>query len=281
MEFSSEQKDIAKRLSYGASLFRSYFYKDDSFKKQFKDNFQALVCFSENYAYQRQGAAPAYPEIAMKALQNRFGQGIKSVTITDAKEVWKDYQEIAGNQYHVKVNKKLNPMCSDNGLLTIMANKNIMNLASYVNRLIQNNQTKEAHELIDDIRGIGPKIASLYLRDIAYLGKIPEKGIKDQYYLQPVDTWIEQALSIIFGEKKPEVLMEKQEMIVNLCKMADVSPIAFSQGAWMLGSQIAGDYSKFQQLAKGQNAKAIIKEHIEERKRYVSDAEHWLTQFPE
>jgi hypothetical protein len=282
MEFTSEQKEITKRLSYGSNLFRSYFYKDDSFKGQFEDNHQALICFFENYAYQRQGAAPAYSEIAVKSLKNRFSRGARSVTIADAKEVWKDYQEIARNEYNnLGVNRTHNPMCSDNGLLTVMAKKNITNLASHIKSLIQNNQTKEAHELVDDIRGIGPKIASLYLRDIAYLGRIPENRIKDQYCLQPVDTWIEQTLSIIFGDRKPKVLRKKQEMIVNLCEIANVSPIAFSQGAWMLGSQVAGDFSTFQQLAKGRNAKAIIKEHIEERKRYVSDAEHWLMHWPE
>lgn len=269
MEFSQEQKEMAKRLSFGAELFRRYFYKDDSFEEQFEDNDQALVCFFENYGYQRQGAAPAYSEIAGKVLKNRLDRRLRFVTITDAQEVWKDYVEIARNEYNnLGVNKTHNPMCSDNGLLTVMAKKNITNLASYVRSLIQNNQTKEAHELVDDIRGVGTKIASLYLRDIAYLGSITEDRIKDQYCLQPVDTWIEQTLSIVFGDRKPNVLRKKQEMIVNLCEVSNVSPIAFSQGAWMLGSQVAGDYSIFQQLAKGQNAKAIIKEHIEEKIRF-------------
>jgi len=282
MGFNPEQVKIARRLSYGAELFQSYFFRNPFFHEQFDDGYKALICFVENYAYQRQGAAPAYSEIAVKALKNSFNRGARSVTIVDAKQVWKDYQKIARNEYNnLEVNRTHNPMCSDKGLLTVMAKKNITNLASHVKSLIQNNQTKEAHELVDDIRGIGTKIASLYLRDIAYLGRIPENRIKDQYYLQPVDTWIEQTLSIIFGDRKPKVLMKKQEMIVNLCEMANVSPIGFSQGAWMLGSQVAGDYSTFQQLAKGQNAKAIIKEHIEERKRYVSDAERWLMHWPE
>jgi len=273
---------MAKRLSYGANLFRSYFYKDKSFNEQFEDNYQALICFYENYAYQRLGAARAYPEIAVKALQNRFNLSIKSITITDATEVWKNYQEIARNEYNnLGVNKTHNPMNSDDGLLTIMAEKNIINIASHVRNLLKNNQTREAHELVDDVRGTGTKIASLYLRDVAYLGKLPENMIKDPYYLQPVDTWIEQTLSIIFGNEKPKVLKEKQELIIKLCEKANVSPIAFNQGAWMLGSQVAGSYLAFQQLARGQNAKIIIKEHIEERKRYVSDAERWLQDWSE
>lgn len=277
MEFTEEQKEMAIRLSWGAGLFQSYFYGDTSFTEQFKDNFQALVCFFDYYAYSRQGAPSAYPKIAIKALQNKFMSGVKSITIADAKEVWRNYQEIARNEYNnLGVNRKLNPMHSDKGILTKMAKENIVNLASHVKSLIQNNQTKEAHEFVDDIRGIGTKIASLYLRDIAYLGKIPENTIKDSYYLQPVDTWIEQAISIIFGQGKPRILRKKQEMIVKLCETANVSPIAFNQGAWVLGRQVADDYSTFKQITRGQNVRAIIKEHIEEKKRYVLDVERLL-----
>lgn len=282
MEFTEEQKEMAIRLSRGANLFQSYFYKDTSFKEQFEDNYHALICFFKYYAYSRQGAASAYPKIAEKALQNRFMRSVKSITIADAEEVWKNYQEIARNEYNnLGVNKKLNPIRSDKGILTKMTKKNIINLASHVRSLIQNNQTKEAHDLVDDIRGVGTKIASLYLRDIAYLGRIPENTIKDSYYLQPVDTWINQAISIIFGQGKPKVLRKKQEMIVELCETANVSPIAFSQGAWVLGSQVAGDYLTFKHLARGQNGKAIIKKHIDEKKRYVSDAERCLPDWAE
>lgn len=282
MEFTSEQRDMAKRLSYGAVLFQSYYHKDSSFREQFRNNYQTLVCFLENYAYERQGAAPAYPKIAMRALGKRFGQRISSVTVEDATIIWKSYQEIARNEFsNLRVNRTHNPMSSDNGLLKVMVRNNITNLATHTRNLIQNKQTKQAYKLITDIRGIGTKIASLYLRDITYLSRLPEEEIEDQRYLQPVDTWIEQTLSIIFGGAKPRSLKKKQEIIVALCHAAGVSPIAFSQGAWMLGSRLAGDYSTFKQLAKGQNAKAIIQRHIEERRIYVSEAEHWLENWPE
>jgi len=283
MEFTSEQIKIAKRLSYGGNLFRSYFFRNSSFIEQFENNYQALVCFVENYAYQRQGApTSSYSKIAKKSIENRFSSNMKSVTLMDAKEVWKDYKEIAKNEFNnLEVNKTHNPMSSDSGILTVMAKKNITNFASYIKGSIQNNQTKDAHELVDSIRGIGSKIASLYLRDIAYLGKIPENRIREQYYLQPVDTWIEQTLSIILGKKKPKVLKEKQKIIGDLCKAANVSPIAFSQGAWVLGSEISGDFNTFQQIAKGENAVSIIKDYLKEEKEYVSKIEQFLNHWPE
>lgn len=283
LEFTPRQIKIAKRLSYGANLFQRYFFRDSLFSEQFEDAYKALVCFVENYAYQRQGApASSYSKIAKKAIKNRFNDSIESVTLADAKETWKDYLEIAKKEYNnLKVNEKRNAMKSDSGILTVMANRNITNLASYTKGLIQNNQTKEAHSLLTSIRGVGTKISSLYLRDIAYLGKLPESKIKDQYCLQPVDTWIEQTLSIIFGNEKPRGLREKQERIVDLCKTANVSPIAFSQGAWMWGSQISGDFNTFRQIAEGRNIKSIVEEHIQEMKNYVSELERLLQNWPE
>ena len=281
MDFTPEQKDIVRRLSYGADLFQCYFYRDSCFNKQFEDNYQAVICFVQNYAYERQGAAPAYPKIAVKALKNRFNQKIESITIVDAEEVWNDYLKIAKTEFNdLSVNRTHNPMSFDNGVLKVMVYRDVANLATHIKKMIQSNRTKNAHEIVKNIRGIGTKIASLYLRDIAYLGKIPENQIESKHYLQPVDTWIEQTLSIIFGDEKPTTLMEKQRIIVDLCETANVSSIAFSQGAWMFGSQIAGDYLTFQQLAIGKNARAIIEEHIEEKRRYVSDAERWLQQLP-
>jgi len=73
MEFTSGQIKMAKRLSYGANLFQRYFFRDPLFREQFEANYKALVCFVENYAYQRQGApASSYSKIAKKAIENRF-----------------------------------------------------------------------------------------------------------------------------------------------------------------------------------------------------------------
>jgi len=282
MEFTVNQIKIAKRLSYGAKLFQGYFFRNSLFYEQFKDGYKALICFVEHYAYERQGAARAYSEIAKKAIKNQFNSSVKSVTLTDAEETWRHYKGIAKSEYNnLGVNSSHNPMNSDNGILTVMAKRNIINLASYVKGLIQNNQTKQAHRLLTSIRGVGAKIASLYLRDIAYNGKLAESRIKDQCYLQPVDTWIEQALSVIFGNEKPKVLKEKQEIIVKLCKVANVSPISFNQGAWVLGSQIAGDFKAFQQIAEDHDVKQIINEHIKEKKYYVHELERLLQNWPE
>ena len=285
MEFTLEQIKIAKRLSYGANLFQSHFFRDSLFREQFEDSYKALICFVENYAYQRQGAPiKAYAEIAKMAIEQVFEGDISSVSKNDAQQVWKKYQEIAVREFNdLKVNERNNPLNSNGGVVSLLADGQIRNnnLALLVRHLLEDKKTKEAHKLIVSIRGIGTKIGPLYLRDIAHLGSIPESKIEDQYLLQPIDTWLNQALSILFGSDVPRKLKEKQEKIVKLCEQANVSPTAFNEGAWVLGSEIAVDYKTFQQIAGGQNVKSIIKEHIEEKKNYVSELELLLQNWPE
>jgi len=280
MQFEKEQLEIAKRLTTGAAIYQNCYLSDTMFKEQFANEYQALVCFISNYAYERQGAAAAYPVIAERAIEKVFHKEIKSVTHAHVQMAWGACKEIATDDFNnLQLNATHNPMHSQNGILAIMAEQGIHNIALHIKGLIEKDKTREAHELIDSVRGIGPKIASFYLRDIVYLAKLTESKIKDQFYLQPVDTWLEQALSIIFGARAPTKLREQQEIIVNLCKEADCSPIAFNQGAWVLGSQIAGDYNTLQKLAKNEKAKEIIESHISETKAYLAEVEKIVNEF--
>ena len=285
MQFTQRQIEIARRLSLGASFFQNVHMNDLLMKEQFEDSYKALQCFIENYAYQRQGAPmKAYADIGKMTIKRIFNGDIRLVTRANVQEAWKKYQEIAEKEFNrLGVNERNNPLSPDGGILSLLASGEVTdnNLSVHVKHLLENRKTRDAYRLVENVRGIGVKIAPLYLRDIAHLGRIPESKIKDEYLLQPIDTWLNQALSILFGIDVPRKLKEKQETIVNLCERANVSPIAFNEGAWVLGSQIAGDYKTFQQIAEGQNVKSLIKEHIDETKNYVSELERLLQNWPE
>ena len=281
MPFTEEQIEIAKKLCLGATIYCNYHLRNAIHRNQFKDSHQALVCFVQNYAYERQGAAATYPVIAEKSIEKVLSNRIGLFDLNDAKRVWKIYKEIAKNEFNnLKINATHNPLNSDNGILTTMVNEQIKNLAVYVRDMIQNGNTRKVHKLLVNVRGIGTKITSFYMRDIVYLGGLDELKIKDAHYLQPIDTWLEQTLSIIL-EDVPKKLEEKQRTIVELCKEADVSQIAFNQGAWVLGSQIAGNFSSFREILKGRNAKSIIQKRIKEREEYLSEMRRLLRNWPD
>ena len=292
-----EQKQIAKTLASFAPAYQNAILKIDqneNWKKQFdendendpKANYIALEFFLDHFAYERRVKVEAYPAIAKRTLKAVFKDRLENIQLiqTDAKQVWERYEQIAAEEFELERNKlnwRLNPMFSDGGVLTKMANaenKGILNIANYVKALIEDEKTSKAYSFIISIRGIGPKIASFYLRDIAYLGKIDEKEIKEPFYLQPLDTWLNQALSIMKKEKvnlkTNKERQDAQKMIVKLCKQADCSPIAFNQGAWFAGSQIAGERSKFKEIALGDTK--IVEDYVEKQRHYFSEIEKAL-----
>jgi hypothetical protein len=71
-------------------------------------------------------------------------------------------------------------------------------------------------------------------------------------------------------------LHEKQKLIIELCQHANVSPIAFNQGAWVLGSQIASNYYAFKNLLMGEASKSIIQNRIREREEFVNHMKQLL-----
>lgn len=83
---------------------------------------------------------------------------------------------------------------------------------------------------------IGPKVASLYLRDVVSLyqleGKVPDEFA---FCLQPVDVWVRKLAhkTGIVGDGAND--REIQEAIVALCKEYGCSPLQFNQGAWYVG----------------------------------------------
>jgi len=78
-----------------------------------------------------------------------------------------------------------------------------------------------------------------------------------------------------------DIIEEKQRKIVELCKETDVSQIAFNQGAWVIGSQIAGNFNFFRQILKGRNAQSIIEKRIKEREEYLSEMRRLLRNWPD
>jgi hypothetical protein len=271
MQFTSSQIEAVKRLASFGSVYRNTFINHPNFKKQFTDNYTALHCFLETYAYEHQGSAKAYPIIATQTIEKIFNGKVETVSSTHCSEAWQTYQYIAKNDFNeLRVNPTHNPMNNYDGVLSIMAQQKVSNLAEYTKNLLEKDGAKKAHEFIDEIKGIGPKIASFYLRDIVCLSGLDENKIQDSFYLQPFDTWLEQAFSLI--TKNGETSLEsKQRTLVELCKVANCSPVAFNQGSWIVGSQIAGDFQSFRRIAFDENSKELIEEYIQEQETLLKE----------
>jgi hypothetical protein len=121
-------------------------------------------------------------------------------------------------------------------ILTYIMKLDAKNIVSHSINEIKNNRLSTLFRDLMTITQIGPKIASMYLRDLVTLFSLDVKK-EDFYYLQPVDTWVKkfaQKLEIINNNENGEALIRNK--IVDECLENQISPIAFNQGAWFLST---------------------------------------------
>jgi len=87
------------------------------------------------------------------------------------------------------------------------------------------------------VNGVGPKIASLFLRDVV-LRRGSYSGA-DRELLQPVDIWVQRAAaSLWFGGVVPSFDVVARR-IVTECANDGVNPELVNAGMWYFGAQVA------------------------------------------
>lgn len=257
----------------------SYLFRENYPIELPKDAFSALLNFVTIYSYERQGSPRAYRTIARRVLNEIFKGNIEKITQKEVDSAWVLYKRIAKEDYNdLGTNEKLNSLNSDEGVLKRLAEKGERNIYNYVKMLLKDDQVKKAYGFMVSIRGTAQKIASLYLRDIAYIELEPTKHY--HHLFQPIDTWIKQAIKIILSytsDKAPTIDMGKKKLIVELCRKAGCSPIEFNQGAWYAGSVIAEDYGTLKHITENrENAEELIMEKIKESEKLIYSMKNWL-----
>jgi Holliday junction resolvasome RuvABC DNA-binding subunit len=121
--------------------------------------------------------------------------------------------------------------------------------------------TANVQHAIQNINGIGPKIASLFLRDIAVMYNI--FPAKDRHLLQPVDVWVKRAFERLTDHHNPDVETIERGIIKEAARI-NVLPEAINQGMWYFSSQIAdSEYRLSEALDDFGYAKVLIQEYIE------------------
>jgi hypothetical protein len=86
------------------------------------------------------------------------------------------------------------------------------------------------------INGVGAKIASLFLRDVALVYGIEPQ--KSRELLQPIDVWVKRYVYRWAGKMSDA---KCAKWIVENCRLAGASPEKVNAGMWYFGALIAGD----------------------------------------
>jgi len=227
------------------------------------DKVEAICLFLGGYAFERQGRDPSYAHAAVTAIQEAIEEAIEEARIqpglpideTVKQTVWNRFSESLQGQ---NLNQERNPLCHvyGNGCKCIWCVFNDQNIISVATQSLRNGQVEQIWNRFQDIRGVGPKIASFFLRDLAV--KYELAPIQGRHLLQPVDVWVRRTVHQLANNNG---MGDKQiaQWIVGHCR----EPEFASQGIWYFGAQIAQSEFRLCKALKNQKyAKELVKDHL-------------------
>jgi len=228
----------------------------------------SLAVFLEGYAFERQGRRPDYFFAATDSLFE-CRQENNTLTYKTVERLWQSFSQRLNNTNLNPKNNPLYPSSNPNNIQGIGNSRSLLEIilnnqlqqASFVNHLRfmieRNNNVKQAFELMNQIRGIGPKIASLFLRDVVITYEVDLANVQNRYLLQPIDIWVQRTISHftnIPGNQKQVIA----EWIVKTSIQYHINPELVNMGVWFFCSTIIGSEYRLQstilnnlKLAKG------------------------------
>jgi hypothetical protein len=200
----------------------------------------ALVQFVSGYSYERNRAPLAYRRISRDALLHA-GHGLLVPHGKFVQATWTRFEKLARAD-GLQTNPIVDPLAPPSALLTSATafvahlKSDGFNILRWARRLLRTGQASLAVEALREIRGIGPKLATFYLRDVAWHFDL-ESRCGDRRCLQPVDVWIERAVAAWAGQPISGGYWRKASVMVEVADAAGVSAVDLNAGAWILGSQ--------------------------------------------
>ena len=123
-------------------------------------------------------------------------------------------------------------------LVNFIQFNNEKNILHFLIEKIKSKKIAEAYQNLDGIWSIGPKIASLILRDVVYIYELESYLSGEEYYfLQPIDTWVHNlSKKIGLVDKRSNIYEGEAKDITDKCFEFGVNPIHYNQGVWYVGA---------------------------------------------
>lgn len=216
-----------------------------------------LAEFLRRYAFERAGRSPRYPEAAATVVQSYPGD----IPGGDFEAfVWQGFlQEIGAPPSGKGANLKVNPLAPSRGSsLSITAwvgrlDRDGHNLIRWAKRGLEEGRAPELSRKLQQVRGIGPKIAAFFLRDVVEAFNLEMPNAESAIYLQPIDTWTHrgaEALAPQLGWPAPNKKGEDKKcahVLVEVGRRAGVRPTLINTGLWMLGGRFAQKEKQFRE----------------------------------
>lgn len=216
---------------------------------------RAFNWFLSSYAFERQGRSPHYSIAAVKAVELYLGEQPNQ---NFEQEVWENFLSSGGFSVGGKrgPNKKNNPLSpsqneidSASRLITSLTDHNF-NIVTWASSLAKSGNIETAWNKLVKIRGIGKKIASLFLRDVVYAFEVDEDKIGKKVYVQPIDIWTERGAEALaqFVSRTPKTYWDFAEVLVEVSERATVRSTLTNVGLWIFGAQLVRNPVQFHNL---------------------------------
>ncbi len=204
-----------------------------------KEPWQAAAFFLNGYAFERQGRSPNYTHAAVDAVKegNALKEGrIDSIT---EEELWKSFKDKLGDERLNLDRQPLNPSAKSphsKSLLRQLREGNKANLVKTTQDSLQQGEVQVAFEFVKNIRGVGPKISSFFLRDLKEITDInTEKfSLEHRFLLQPIDIWVRRTVKMLNNTTKTD--KDVARFIVDHSN----NPEKSNMGIWYFSARVCG-----------------------------------------
>lgn len=207
------------------------------------DPYQCLRAFFGHYAFSRRGKdRGTLSELAMEALEevaggDRIGQFL---ALDTGIRLWEAFEGRC-HENRIKSNEQQNRgvVQGTAELAQEVSQIGLRSIADWVRKGVLETDRMEPQFLrIVDIRGVGPKITSQFLRDVTYLFGLEERIERaDRIYIQPIDKWIRALAPFVVPEPSSEGMADwvLAGKLNKYSRWAGVSPVRFNMGATYFG----------------------------------------------
>jgi len=213
-------------------------------KKDYLKSPKSALFFVLSYSFyqgRRDEISSMFEERARATVDSLLGNNnvllYGSPKITDKNNLRTKYRELYDLLKQNKVNKEGDRLMVIS-LVNFIQFNNEKNILHFLIEQIKSKKIAEAYLILDEIWSIGPKIASLILRDVVYIYELEGcLSEEDYYFLQPIDTWVHN-LSKRIGlvDKGSKIYKGEAKDITDKCFEFGVNPIHYNQGVWYVGS---------------------------------------------
>lgn len=239
-----ETKSLIKQIARFYKNYEGKFLKERiRNKNDYLEYPKSALFFILSYSFyqgRRDEISLRFEERAKTTLESFLGNNnvlpYSSPRITDKDNLRTKYKGLYDSLKQNKVNKEGDRLMVIS-LVNFIQFNNEKNILHFLIEQIKSKKVAEAYRNLDGIWSIGPKIASLILRDVVYIYELENYlDREDYYFLQPIDTWVHNLSKSIGLVDRDKIYRGEAKDITDKCFELEVNPIHYNQGAWYIGS---------------------------------------------